>query len=87
MTMERQFDFTISILGYVFNLDICCGGCGILGWVAPSRIQSSGRVISFHLIALGTTMFDWDRSVWRRSVSLFWDWYLCLLAKVKNMAL
>jgi hypothetical protein len=64
-----------------------CGGCGILGWVAPSRIQSSRRVISFHWIALGTIVFDQDRSVWRSSVSPFRDWYLCLLAKAENIAL
>ena len=63
------------------------GGCGISGGVAPSRIQSSGRVISFHWIAFRTTVFDRDRSVWRRSVSPFWDWYLCLVAKAENMAL
>jgi len=75
--------YWVMSLIWTFN----CGGCGIYSGVAPSRIQSSGRVISFHWIAFGTIVFDRDRFVWRRSVSPFWDWYLCLVAKAKNMAL
>ena len=64
-----------------------CGSWGNSGWAAPSRIQSSGRDISFHWIAFGTTVFEPDKSVCKRSVSSFWDWNLCLLAKAENMAL
>ena len=63
-----------------------CGGYGICGGVAPSRIQSSRRVISFYCIVLGTTMFERDKFVWT-SISPIWDWCLCLLAKAENMAL
>jgi len=63
------------------------GGWGNSGGAAPSRIQSSGRDISFQWIAFGTTVFERDKSVCRGSVSPFLDWNLCLLAKVENMAL
>jgi hypothetical protein len=48
-----------------------CGGWGNSGGAAPSRIQSSGRDISFHWIAFGTIVFERDKSVCRRSVSPF----------------
>jgi len=63
------------------------GGGGSSGGAAPSRIQSSNRDMSFHWIVFGTTVFEQDESVCSRSVSPFWDWNLCLLAKAENMAL
>jgi len=48
------------------------GGGGISGGAAPSRIQSSGRDMSFHWIAFGTTVFERDKYVCSKSVSPFW---------------
>jgi hypothetical protein len=48
-----------------------CGGWGNFGGAAPSRIQSSRRDISFHSIAFGTTVFERDKFICRRSVSPF----------------
>lgn len=83
--MEIQFDFTISILGYFFNVGFssCCDS----GCVSSSSIQSSERVISLHWMALGTTVFDLESSIWRSRVSPFCDWNLCSLAKAVNIAL
>jgi hypothetical protein len=66
---------------------LSCGGWSNLGCVAPSRIQSSGRDIFFYWIAFETKVFKRNKSVYRRSVSPFCDWNLCLLAKAENMAL
>ena len=60
-----------------------CMGCG---GVAPSRIHSSGRVMSFHWMAFGTTVFALDRSVCR-SVAPLLEWCRCLDAKAENIAL
>jgi len=64
-----------------------CGGWSNLGCAAPSKIQSSRRDISLYWIAFETKVFERDKSVYRRSVSPFWDWNLCLLAKAENMVL
>jgi len=69
--------YWVICLSWIFS----CGGCRVFGWVTPSRIQSSGKGISFHLIDLGTIVFDLARSIWRSNVSTFWDWNLCLRAK------
>ena len=63
------------------------GSCTGVGGVAPSRIHSSGRDMSFHWMALGTTVFALDRSVCKRSVAPLLEWWRCLDAKAENMAL
>ncbi|PKI44381.1 hypothetical protein CRG98_035240 [Punica granatum] len=49
---------------------------------ASSKTHSSGRVTSFHLIGLGTTVLDLAMSVWKRRVSPL---RLCLKALVANV--
>ena len=43
---------------------------GMTGAVAPSRIHSSGRLISFHWIGFAITVLALDKSVCKRRVSL-----------------
>jgi hypothetical protein len=50
--------WVISLI-WTFGFGSCCGS----GYVALSRIQSFERVTSFHWMALGTTVFDLERSV------------------------
>jgi hypothetical protein len=71
MSMEGQFNFTIIILSYLFELDICCGGYKGSGWVIPLRIQSSNMVIFFHWIDFCVVIFDLEMSIWRSKVSSF----------------
>uniref|UniRef100_A0A6N2LKD6 Reverse transcriptase domain-containing protein n=1 Tax=Salix viminalis TaxID=40686 RepID=A0A6N2LKD6_SALVM len=71
MTVEREFD--LRCIGYVSDLDIRFGlwyGCG---GVASSRIHFSGRVISFHWMALGITMFALKYLFVRGGLFLCWN--------------
>ncbi|PKI42411.1 hypothetical protein CRG98_037203 [Punica granatum] len=54
---------------------------------ASSKTHSSGRVTSFHLIGLGTTVFDLAISVWKRSVSPLGLWLKALVANVETIIL
>ncbi|PKH98164.1 hypothetical protein CRG98_049727 [Punica granatum] len=54
---------------------------------ASSKTHSSGRVTSFHLIGLGTTVFDLSMSVWKRRVSPLGLWLKALVANAETIVL
>jgi len=65
--------WVISLI-WTFGFGSYCGS----GYVTLSRIQSFERVTSFHWIALGTTVFDLEMSVWNSKVLPLCDWNVCV---------